>query len=173
MIAWLQLCTFGHISHYENIVLTNIASVYIVFPCHAGEYAYLFFSDHLLLRMSWKSSVTSMIFCIILWWMYWCPAPVVCRSLYYFQYAFPNAILLCLVEGWWWTFKMHEFEGDVTIIIMALTIVITFFPSQHQSITFNCSNIAALSRFWILSEDTSIKDYIKTRNSHCVVIDSM
>jgi hypothetical protein len=39
MVVWAQWRTFGHSSCYDSIKLVTMASVYIVFPCHACECA--------------------------------------------------------------------------------------------------------------------------------------
>jgi hypothetical protein len=84
-----------------------------------------------------------------------------------FQYcihfnAANNAILSWPVERWRRAFRMHEFDRAVTIII-------TLFPSQHQSITFhhmcrqqNCIEWCysmQYGRSWVLPEDICHRIY--------------
>jgi hypothetical protein len=73
---WLKWCIFGHTSHYNNIKLKSMASVYTVFPCHACECASLLSSDSLFLHFSWNSRV--MLFCIFSWRIYWHPVSIIC-----------------------------------------------------------------------------------------------
>jgi hypothetical protein len=75
MIASLQRCTYGHTSQYHSIQLTNVASVYIVFPCHARECGNCISNGHLFLHFS--SNRTVMLFHIFSRRMCWHSVPVV------------------------------------------------------------------------------------------------
>lgn len=70
LILWLKWCIFGHTSHYNNIKPKTMASVYIVFPCHAC----LLSSDSLFLHFPWNREVI-LTSCLHYLW------------LYYFKYA--------------------------------------------------------------------------------------
>lgn len=98
----------------------------MVLPCHVCACDNHLSSDHPFIQVCFYSSVPFLGGCTYTLSLLW---------LYHFQYLFylnavNNDILLWLVRGWRWAFRMHEFDK-------AVTVVITFFPSQHQPITFH------------------------------------
>jgi hypothetical protein len=86
-----------HIWSHYIIKLTNMASVYIVFPCHACECGNCLSTDHLFLHFSQTDQSFSSVF-----FKEYVLMPCSCCQLYYFPYAFQfiptNAVLLWPVE---------------------------------------------------------------------------
>jgi hypothetical protein len=97
MIFWLKWCIFGHISHYNNIRLKGMASLYIVFSCHACECASLLFSDNLFLHFSCNSRV--LLFRIFSWTIYWHPVSIICGCITFNMLWGQKAVHIWLVKS--------------------------------------------------------------------------
>jgi hypothetical protein len=122
-------------SHCHNIKLTNMASVYSVFPCHACECANLLSIDHLFLSCFLEQFSSAVLYFFMEDVLTSCPCH---QWLYYIQcpshFNTTNAIFLWSLEEWWWTFRMCEFHKAVAIVItFSITTLIHHMCRQHSS----------------------------------------